>query len=69
MNTEKNECGDPPKSYDFFRRRVGMLEWHPTAENILVSAAYDHVIIVWDITRGIQVTWHCNKSENRQQSQ
>ena len=46
-----------------------MLEWHPTAENILVSAAYDHVIIVWDITRGIQVTWHCNKSENRQQSQ
>ncbi len=28
------------------------LEWHPTAENILLSAGYDHLIFVWNIARG-----------------
>ena len=28
------------------------LEWHPTAENILLSAGYDHLIIVWNIAKG-----------------
>ena len=37
------------------RRRVTMLEWHPTAENILVSAGYDHQIFVWNISRGCAV--------------
>lgn len=27
------------------KRRVGHLEWHPTAENILVSAGFDHLVI------------------------
>lgn len=35
-----------------FRRRVMYLEWHPTAENILLSAGYDHTIIVWNIAKG-----------------
>ena len=34
------------------RRRVMSLEWHPTAENILLSAGYDHLIIVWNIAKG-----------------
>ncbi len=33
-----------------------MIEWHPTAENILVSAGYEHIIILWDISRGTQVS-------------
>jgi hypothetical protein len=33
-----------------------MIEWHPTAENILVSAGYEHIIIIWDISRGTQVS-------------
>ena len=28
------------------------LEWHPTAENILLSAGYDHLIFVWNIATG-----------------
>ena len=32
-----------------------MLEWHPTAENILVSAGHDHIVIVWDVSTGTQV--------------
>ena len=31
------------------------LEWHPTAENILLSAGYDHLIIVWNIAKGTAV--------------
>ncbi|XP_064471293.1 coronin-2B-like isoform X2 [Ornithodoros turicata] len=34
------------------RRRVGYIEWHPTAENILFSAGFDHLILVWDVSRG-----------------
>ena len=45
------------------RRRVGIIEWHPTAENILVSAGYDHTIIVWDISRGIQVNFNIEDAE------
>lgn len=28
------------------------LLWHPTAENILLSAGYDHLIFVWNIAKG-----------------
>ena len=38
-----------------YRRRVGIIEWHPTAENILVSAGYDHMVIVWNIARGVAI--------------
>jgi len=34
------------------RRRVTILEWHPTAENILLSAGFDHRILIWNIAKG-----------------
>lgn len=34
------------------RRRVGYIEWHPTAENILFSAGFDHQILVWNVSHG-----------------
>jgi len=37
------------------RRRVSILEWHPTAENILISAGYDHRILIWNIAKGQSV--------------
>ena len=40
-----------------YRRRVTLLEWHPTAENILLSAGYDHRIIVWNISKGQAVNY------------
>ncbi|KAJ3615115.1 hypothetical protein NHX12_018683 [Muraenolepis orangiensis] len=35
----------PWKELQGHSRRVGLLEWHPTARNILFSTAYDHQVI------------------------
>ena len=29
-----------------------ILEWHPTAENILLSAGFDHKIFIWNVAKG-----------------
>ena len=34
------------------QRRVSILEWHPTAENVLISASHDHSLILWNVARG-----------------
>ncbi|XP_042237872.1 coronin-1A-like isoform X1 [Homarus americanus] len=33
------------------QRRVSIVEWHPTAENVLFSAGYDYQILIWDTRR------------------
>lgn len=33
------------------QRRVDYIEWHPTAENLLLSAGLDHQIVLWNIAR------------------
>ncbi|XP_037621247.1 coronin-2A isoform X1 [Sebastes umbrosus] len=30
-------------------RRVGLIEWHPTAKNILFSTAYDYQVMIWNL--------------------
>ncbi|XP_029776660.1 coronin-2A isoform X1 [Suricata suricatta] len=30
-------------------RRVGLVEWHPTAANILFSSGYDYKVMVWNL--------------------
>ncbi|CAN9510297.1 unnamed protein product [Ophioblennius macclurei] len=30
-------------------RRVGLIEWHPTAKNILFSTAYDYQVMIWSL--------------------
>ncbi|XP_010192007.1 PREDICTED: coronin-2A-like, partial [Mesitornis unicolor] len=30
-------------------RRVGLIEWHPTANNILFSSGYDYKIMIWNL--------------------
>ncbi|EMP37546.1 Coronin-2A [Chelonia mydas] len=30
-------------------RRVGLIEWHPTASNILFSTGYDYQIMIWNL--------------------
>ena len=57
MRQRKRVCSIDLSSTTFttclaYRRRVMYLEWHPTAENILLSAGYDHLIIVWNIAKG-----------------
>ena len=43
---------DPLVTLCEHKRRVGLMEWHPSAENILVSAGFDLSIIVWHTSRG-----------------
>jgi len=33
------------------KRRVSYVEWHPTADNILLSVGFDHLVIVWNTVR------------------
>lgn len=33
------------------KRRVSFVEWHPTADNILVSAGFDYLIIMWNTAK------------------
>ena len=35
---------------------MSFVEWHPTADNILASVGFDNIIIVWDVSRGNQVS-------------
>ncbi|CAN7980333.1 unnamed protein product, partial [Ixodes pacificus] len=42
---------DPLVDLRGHRRRVGYVEWHPTAEHVLLSAGFDHSILVWDVSR------------------
>jgi hypothetical protein len=37
------------------QRRVGTVQWHPTAENMLFSAGFDYMIFGWNIGTGEQV--------------
>ncbi|XP_077379879.1 coronin-2A [Festucalex cinctus] len=30
-------------------RRVGLIEWHPTAKDILFSTAYDYKVMIWNL--------------------
>jgi coronin-2 len=43
------------------QRRVDYIEWHPTAENLILSTGLDHQIILWNVQRAepIQV-YHCH---------
>ncbi|KAM9393277.1 coronin-1A [Pholidichthys leucotaenia] len=43
---------DPVVKLEGHCRRVGTLSWHPTAHNVLMSAACDNVIILWNVARG-----------------
>lgn len=34
------------------KRRVPMIEWHPTADQILFSIGFDHLILIWHTGTG-----------------
>ncbi|MBN3303806.1 coronin-2A isoform X2 [Amia ocellicauda] len=39
----------PKKDLQGHSRRVGLIEWHPTARNVLFSTAYDYKIMIWNL--------------------
>mmetsp|Transcript_17207 Transcript_17207/g.48428 ORF Transcript_17207/g.48428 Transcript_17207/m.48428 type:complete len:452 (+) Transcript_17207:118-1473(+) len=44
-----NEAAQTLKGH---RRKVGTVNWHPTAENILATSSTDYTVKVWDVTKG-----------------
>ncbi|XP_064201359.1 coronin-2B-like [Anguilla rostrata] len=45
----------PTKELQGHSRRVGFIEWHPTASNVLFSTAYDYKVMVWNLDTPEQV--------------
>ncbi|KAI5625225.1 coronin-2A isoform X1, partial [Silurus asotus] len=45
----------PWKELQGHSRRVGLIEWHPTASNILFSTGYDYQVMVWNLNTPEQV--------------
>lgn len=43
---------DPVVKLEGHSKRVGILSWHPTAHNVLMSAACDNVVILWNVAHG-----------------
>lgn len=38
------------------KRRVSMIEWHPIAENILISAGFDCLIMIWHTSKAYLIS-------------
>ena len=34
------------------QRRVGLVLWHPSAQNILLSAGSDNMVVIWNVGTG-----------------
>ncbi|XP_037538714.1 coronin-2B-like [Nematolebias whitei] len=47
----KQNVTRPRKTLIGHSRRVAIIEWHPTAENLLLSSAYDYKVLLWDVSR------------------
>ncbi|XP_012687212.1 coronin-2A [Clupea harengus] len=45
----------PTKELQGHSRRVGLIEWHPTASNILFSTGYDYQVMIWNLDSQEQV--------------
>ncbi|KAK2829758.1 hypothetical protein Q7C36_017748 [Tachysurus vachellii] len=43
---------EPVVKLDGHSKRVGILSWHPTAHNVLMTAGCDNVVILWNVARG-----------------
>merc|ERR1711937_146017 len=33
------------------QRRVGIIRWHPLAENVIATAGFDYMVYIWDIAQ------------------
>lgn len=36
----------------YHQRRVGLVMWHPSAQNVLLTAGSDNLIVIWDVGTG-----------------
>ncbi|XP_054526083.1 coronin-6 isoform X4 [Pan troglodytes] len=50
--TPMRNITEPIITLEGHSKRVGILSWHPTARNVLLSAGGDNVIIIWNVGTG-----------------
>jgi coronin-1B/1C/6 len=36
----------------YHQRRVGLVLWHPTAQNVLLTAGSDNLVVIWNVGTG-----------------
>ncbi|KAB7493596.1 Coronin-6 [Armadillidium nasatum] len=48
----KNDVTEPVVDLVYHQRRVGLVLWHPTASNILISAGGDNLVVIWNVGVG-----------------
>lgn len=51
----KTNMTEPLADLQGHQRRVSIVEWHPTAENILVSAGYDYQVTTVDVKDSVMI--------------
>ncbi len=43
------------------QRRVDYVEWHPTVQNLILSAGLDHQVVLWNVEKAEPVqVYHCH---------
>jgi coronin-1B/1C/6 len=48
--TPGNNITEPLADLVAHQRRVGLIQWHPTAENVLLSAGADNMVYIWNVS-------------------
>jgi hypothetical protein len=48
----KETCEEPSQVLRGHKRKIGVIKFHPTAENVVATAAQDYDVKVWDIRTG-----------------
>lgn len=43
---------EPVADLMFHQRRVGLVLWHPTAQNVLLTAGSDNQVVIWNVGTG-----------------
>jgi len=52
-DAKKNkDLSEPLVTLTGHQRRVGIVEWHPSVKNVLLSAGFDYMVIVWNTATG-----------------
>lgn len=62
--TSNVQVGDAAQTLKGHRRKVGTVNWHPTASNILATSSTDYSVKVWDINTGTAVSDVSGHSDN-----
>lgn len=51
-NGVQSPITEPLISLDYHSKKVGIVSWHPTASNVLLSAGCDNLIVIWNLEEG-----------------